>query len=182
MRLSKKIRSNLVFIVLLAGILFPTTRVYFIRWFSFGPSVIEQNERKQLTNFNWGLKGLNVPDVKGGNLSDKPVFISFWATWCPPCVAELPSIKELYSDYKDEITFIFVSNESWKNIQLFYEKNKYLFPSYHFEGELPDEFKTNSIPTTFILNKKGEIVVKKNGPANWNHPDIRELLNELRNE
>ncbi|CAM1370872.1 TlpA family protein disulfide reductase [Tenacibaculum xiamenense] len=179
MKVTKKLVSNILFILVIALLLYPPTKERIIRLVSFAPSAIEKSERKVLTNYNWTLQGLNTTSIEGSNLKGKVVFLNFWATWCPPCRAELPSIQKLYNDYKDKVDFVFITNEKWEEVKQYYKKEGYLLPTYSLRSKLPSMLETSSIPQTFIINGDGEIVVSKNGAANWNSNKIRELLTQL---
>ena len=109
----------------------------------------------------------------------KVVFISFWATWCAPCIAEMPSMLELYTDYKDRVEFVFVTNEDWQTVSEFYTKKGFDFPTYNQLTNTPKELENSSIPTTFILDKNKKIVVDKRGPANWNSSATRQIIDNL---
>lgn len=103
----------------------------------------------------------SLSDYKG-----KVVFINFWATWCPPCKAELPDIEELYNEYnlnKDEVVILGIVNPdgqdvSEEEIKDFIEENGYTFPVLFDEtGEVLDYFAISAFPTTFMVDKNGEI-------------------------
>lgn len=175
----KKIITNLVFLVVIGLLLYPPTKVYFIRLVSFSPSTINKEKRETLQDYNWRLTGLNTTSVEGETLKGKIVFLNFWATWCPPCVAELPGIQQLYNDYKDKVSFVFISNEKWETIDAFYKKNAYDLPTYTLHGGQEPLFNVTSIPTTFIIDSNGEVVVNKNGAADWNSKSVRSLLDSL---
>lgn len=179
MKITKKSIYNLLFIIFIGLVLYPPTKTFFIRLLSFSPSIIKSEKRVVLENYDWSLKGLNTNDIHFNSFKGKVVFINFWATWCPPCVAEIPSIQNLYNDYKDKIVFLFISNEKWEVINAFYSENNYDLPTYNSVNNLPKMFQVNSIPTSFVINKKGEVVVNKNGAADWNSSKFRSLLNEL---
>lgn len=179
MKFTKKTISNIVFVIIIGLLLYPPTKVYFIRLISFSPSVITDDKQEKLTDYNWNLKGLNTANIDFNETKNKVVFINFWATWCPPCIAEMPSIQKLYDDYKDKVTFVFISNEDWNTIDGFYIKNNYNLPTYNTLSKTPGQLKSNSIPATFIIDKKGNIVTDKKGAANWNSAKVRELLDEL---
>jgi thiol-disulfide isomerase/thioredoxin len=110
---------------------------------------------------------LNEKDIFGAstvNLKDhigKAVLVNFWATWCPPCVAEIPDLNELYNQYKDKFTLIGVSvdREDVKVIQEFYLKAKMSYPVIRYSANLQKDFGgVSALPTTFVINKKGKIV------------------------
>lgn len=175
----KKQYSNILFLLILGLLLYPPTRVHFIRLISFSPSIQSEESQVKLDTYNWSLKGLNTQSMNLKEQKGKVVFVSFWATWCPPCVAEMPSIQKLYHDYKEKITFILVTNEDWNTVSQFYKSKNYDFPTFNYLNQVPKQFEHSSIPTTFILDKEGKIVVDKKGPANWNSDKIREVLDTL---
>lgn len=182
MKITKGQISNFFFLVLIGLLLYPPTKVYLIRLISFSPTAIEKNEQERITNYNWSLRGLNTASVNFNDYKDKVVLVNFWATWCPPCVAEMPSLKDLHKDYKDKIDFLLISNEKWKVIDEFYKENNYNFLTYSNASNPPKELQVSSIPATFIIDKKGNIVMNKNGAANWNSSDVRNLLDKLLKE
>ncbi|WP_428740419.1 redoxin family protein [Tenacibaculum sp.] len=179
MKLNRKTITNIIFVVIIGLLLYPPTKVYFIRLISFAPSAIQEEKREQLNDYTWSLKGLNTANIDFNALKNKVVFVNFWATWCPPCIAEMPSIQKLYDDYKDKVEFVFVSNENWTTIESFYKEKEYNLPTYNILSRTPDQLVSNSIPATFILDKNGTIMVDKRGPADWSSQSIRELLDKL---
>jgi thiol-disulfide isomerase/thioredoxin len=109
---------------------------------------------------------LNFEDLKG-----KVVFINFWATWCAPCVAEMPSINSLYEIYKDnpDIVFVMINVENKdEKVRKFIKKKKFSFPIYlPNASQIPRVYESKGIPTTFVLDKDGYIAYKKVGMANY---------------
>lgn len=178
-QISKKHITNIAFVLLIGLLVYPPTKIYFIRLFSFSPKVEDSQSQKKLENPNWYLKGLNTKSINLAELDQKVVFVSFWATWCPPCTAEMPSMKALYRDYKDQVMFLFITDESWSTVAKFYSKNTYSFPTYHEQNQAPKEFEHTSIPVTYIVSKERRIVVSEKGAANWNTSAIRKLLDSL---
>lgn len=176
MKISKKQIINIAFVVIIGLMIYPPTKVYFIRLVSFSPSVKNENNQEKITETDWQLRGLNTSNISLKGLDDKVVFISFWATWCPPCIAEMPSMKLLYEDYKNKVVFLFVTNENWSTVANFYTKNEYDFPTYNQITNSPIELKSSTIPATYIISKKKKIIVAKKGAANWNSDSIRKLL------
>jgi thiol-disulfide isomerase/thioredoxin len=153
---------------LIKGVAFVTSRV-------FSPE-IDQAERVKLSTYDWQLMSLQKKAVNLKSFKDKVVVVNFWATWCPPCIAEMPSFEKLYSNYKKDVVFLFVANDDKDKVEKFMEKNKYEIPVYFMTSENPSELESNSLPTTYIINKNGEIVVEKVGAADWNSGKIHEIL------
>ncbi|WP_169684136.1 TlpA family protein disulfide reductase [Marinigracilibium pacificum] len=106
-------------------------------------------------------------------------FINFWASWCPPCIAEMPSIQKLYNQTKENknIKFLMISSDSdfskAKNLKI---KKEFTFPIYSLAFGLPEQLNHSSIPYTVIIDKSGTIIYEKEGMANYNSDKIIELL------
>jgi thiol-disulfide isomerase/thioredoxin len=131
-------------------------------------------------DINWKLKATNGTEINlEEEYKDKVVFINFWATWCPPCIAEMPTIEKLYQKYKDKIGFALISNEDIRMIEEFKNRNKYTFPVYQIEMDIPEVFNLSVIPATFIISPDRKIALKHVGGANWNHEDVMKYLDEL---
>jgi peroxiredoxin len=110
------------------------------------------------------LKDLNGNDVKLSDYDGKLVFVNFWATWCPPCRAEIPGFIKMYDQYKDQglvILGISTDREGKEVVQPFVDKNKVNYPILFFNMDVINAYGgITGIPTTFIVNQKGEIVNK----------------------
>jgi thiol-disulfide isomerase/thioredoxin len=131
-------------------------------------------------DINWNLKSTDGTEFNlEEKFKDKVVFINFWATWCPPCIAEMPTIEKLYQKYKDKIGFALISNEDIGMIAEFKNRNKYTFPVYQIEMDIPEVFNLTIIPATFIISPDRKIALKHVGGANWSHEDVMKYLDEL---
>jgi thiol-disulfide isomerase/thioredoxin len=115
-------------------------------------------------------------------LKDKVIFLNFWATWCPPCIAEMPSINSLHSKLKDnkDLVFLFadVDGDLQKSTE-FMKKKKFELPVYIPGGPIPEQLFKGNLPTTLIINKDGEIIYSNEGMANYDTPDMLKFLSEL---
>ena len=172
--------SNILFVIAIVFVLYTPTRIWIISKLSFSPSIEKIEDNKVITNFNWGLKGLNTSDINFSELKGKVIFLNFWATWCPPCVAELPYIDAFYKDYKDKVAFIFISNENKKEIEIFFKKEGFNFPVYQSKNTSLEGLPiVKSIPRTFVIDAKGNIRVDKSGAADWNSNTFRKQINLL---
>ncbi len=119
----------------------------------------------------------NIQKFKGKNL-----LINYWATWCNPCLAEMPYMVELYEKYKNEedIIFLFLSREELKTIKNYIPQDENLQRLPIFKVITDDEFfATSGIPTTFIINSDGEVVVKDLGTAFWNDESVFKFIDNL---
>ena len=143
------------------------------------PSEIDVEERLELTDYNWPLKRLDGLEVNFSNSKEKVVVVNFWATWCPPCIAEMPSLQKLYSSYGDDVDFYFVSNETPQVVQNFLNAKGYDLPAYITSSMGPKELQSKSLPTSYVISKNGEIAIRKTGAANWDSKSVHEIINKL---
>ena len=180
--------TDVVFVVLVLLFILPATRnetsAFFIRLTSFPASTLDSDEQFNINTqtLNWQLYDLKGNKTSFETLNDKPIFLNIWATWCPPCIAELPSIQELYEDYGDKVNFIIVSNEDPGKVQNFAKEHEYNGLPFYLSASMPNNFSTNSIPATFIVSADGRVLVSKKGAARWNSGTTRDLLDKLINE
>lgn len=112
------------------------------------------------------------------SLAGNPLLLNFWATWCPPCIAEMPDLQELYINKSDRITFVLVSNEKAETINSFMEKKGFTMPVYQELSETPPDFATGSIPTTWVISPEGKIIIRKTGAAKWNSSSMHKLIDQ----
>lgn len=116
------------------------------------------------------------------NFKGKNLFINYWATWCNPCLAEMPYMAELYENYKDEedIIFLYLSREKLEVIKNYIPKDESLQQLPIYKIITDDEFfATSGIPTTFIVNSDGEVIVKDLGSAFWNDESVFKFIDNL---
>lgn len=184
MKISKSQRNNIIFLGIILIMIIPQTRmpiqVFLHKGLSlFGVSVVDEEERKLVKFEDWDLIELGGKSINFIDSEGEVVLINFWATWCPPCVAEMPSLQELYSDYNELVTFLFISNEEPETIKKFMLKKGYDFKVYRPQSTYPELFDVRSIPRTFLIDKNNKIVIDKKGAANWNSQQIRKQLDLL---
>ncbi|TCK83622.1 TlpA family protein disulfide reductase [Albibacterium bauzanense] len=126
-------------------------------------------------------------DVKGKTISlselkGKVVFMNFWATWCPPCIAEMPSINKLRAKYKnnEKVVFLLVDVDSKIDASTaFMKKRKFDLPVYVPASEIPREYFSGSMPTTVILDKSGAIAFHHLGGADYENPEVSAFIDKL---
>ncbi len=169
--------SNFIFGIAIFLLIYKPTRAWFIRQVSFAPTVEKIEGGARVFDYNWELTGVNTYNANFSEFKGKVIFLNFWATWCPPCVAELPSIQKFYNDYKDDVVFITITNENWNDVSTFFKEEGYEFPVYQAkQGYLKELPSITSIPRTFIIDKQGNIRVDKSGAANWNSNSFRKEI------
>ncbi|UII23953.1 TlpA family protein disulfide reductase [Fulvivirga ligni] len=135
-------------------------------------------------DFNLQLRTINGDLVHLSELKGKVIFMNLWATWCPPCVAEMPGIHDLYEAYADNENVAFVMlaiKDSDTRIQNYITKKSFTFPVYTSVGTVPEVYQTGSIPSTFIISKDGYIVSTEKGMRNYDTKKYHKFLDKLIN-
>ena len=177
--------SNGISVLIIVLLLVPQTRHFFQlqlnKLFSLIPPSVEvRTERRKINNFNFKLKSIDGGLYNLQEIEYKTAIVSFWATWCPPCIAELPSLQKLHNDYGDNVKFVFISNEKPEVLNAFLKKNGYDFPVYVPQKEAKDiYFKPRTIPRTLLINRGKEVVIIEEGAKNWNSNKVRDVLDRL---
>jgi len=195
------LKSNLLFIVALVLLLFVTfhsgLKVRVLRglismgWYEpdvshlkLKPAALPEKE-----------EGLPVPSVvlQSANgerldLSDskgKVIFLNFWATWCSPCIAEMPTINTLKDQLGQQgaVDFVMVDIDNQPDrSKAFMDRHHYQLPVYTLVSTVPKSLFRGTVPTTIIINKKGEIVFQHEGMADYQAQDMITFLRKLVNE
>ncbi|MBQ0767873.1 MAG: TlpA family protein disulfide reductase [Bizionia sp.] len=176
--------KNIIYLVIIVALIIPQSRHQIQIAISkgkalFGPTISAPEDTKQISSYNWSLQRLDGEVLDFNTTKNKVVFVNLWATWCPPCIAEMPSIQELHDDYKDKIEFVLVSNEDEAIISKFLANKSYTFPVYSALSERPETFNVRSIPQTFLIDRQGNIIIDETGAANWNSDKVRDKIDEL---
>ncbi|GIV36031.1 MAG: hypothetical protein KatS3mg032_0410 [Cyclobacteriaceae bacterium] len=139
--------------------------------------------KEEAFDFSFSIKDLQGNKIPFEAFRGKVLFVNLWATWCPPCRAEMPGIEALYNRVKDSnIQFVLLSVDDDSDrgkVRRYIEKNQFTFPVYMSYGNLPQQLRVPSIPTTFIVDKQGNVVRKKEGMTNFNTGAYVKLLEDL---
>ena len=135
-------------------------------------------------------KDFNLPDIKGvthtlADYSGKVVAVNFWASWCPPCIKEMPSMQRLQEKLADEPFAILPANvgekkyKVWKFVKL-------------IDFTLPVPLDTQSVtfadwnvsvlPTSFLLDKQGRVRFRVQGDLEWDSEEVVSVIEKLINE
>lgn len=123
--------------------------------------------------------------IDAANLEGKVVFINFWATWCPPCIAEMPSINKLYDVYRDNENIVFIMadvDSKYEQSVKFMEDKNLSLPVHVPAGEIPGDWLGGAIPTTVILDKKGAIAARHEGMADYSRKEVIDFIQGLIDE
>ncbi|MDR2768080.1 MAG: TlpA family protein disulfide reductase [Treponema sp.] len=140
-----------------------------------------RRELRELPGFTASL----AADTRQINLSDyrgKVVFVNLWATWCGPCAAEMPSMEILYRRYKERGLEILAVNlrEDAQTVTAFMNRYHLSFPALlDPDGKIGSRYGVQAIPTSFILDRRGRVVLHLVGSIDWNNAEIFEAFEAL---
>ena len=143
------------------------------------PEQIDSTERAQIP-YDFELIDVNGNEVNFKEFEGKTVLINFWATWCPPCKAEMPDLEDLYQKTKDDVSFVMIArDDNFQKAIDYMDKKEFSFPVYQLKGRTPKELASNSIPATFVISPSGEIAAKRIGMAKYDTREFREFILSL---
>ncbi|MGY8915803.1 MAG: redoxin family protein [Flavobacteriales bacterium] len=157
-------------------------KVRLSRLLSSSAAMVKAELQVPLDSYKWELKDTEMASFSFESQKGKVLLVNFWATWCAPCIAEMPSLQNLYMDYGDRVTFMFVTNEEEQKVLDFLKRKNYELPVYFPQSKEPKVLSSKSLPTTYIINKKGKLIVAETGAADWNSESTRKLLDSLLEE
>ena len=154
-------------------------------WFSFKkekePERLQQLDQMRQGDFQFSFTDLNKKERVLSQYQGKVVLVNLWATWCPPCVEELPSLLHIAQKFQNNLVVIAVSEESTKVIQDFF--SQWPQPSQNFilstSLDIQKTFSPQGLPESYLLDKKGRLVLKIVGSQDWNSSEWSQKITEL---
>ena len=130
-------------------------------------------------DYNWQLEDLSEQPVQFSRFQGKTVFLNIWATWCPPCVREMPSIARLAENPRlkgKNIEFVCVSTDDSTDTVVRFVRDKHWPMTVLRSQSLPSVFQTEGIPATYIITPGGRIVGAEVGANDWDKADVVAFL------
>lgn len=151
-------------------------------YFNLTTPNLENKEKQEIPSFTLPLLNGDKEYVNDDIIKEEaPFLISFWATWCAPCIEEMPILKKLNTDYNIPILGVNY-RDTQKNITSFFQKNKinpFSYSAYDLKGEITVLWGIKGIPTHFLVDKNGDIIYRYDGPLTQNDiPKILDLIQE----
>jgi thiol-disulfide isomerase/thioredoxin len=135
----------------------------------------DSNDRDDIVLTDLSGKTLDLDSHKG-----KVVFINFWATWCKPCIQEMPTLAIAQEKFKNEnIVFLFASNEEPDQIEKFQKKHPYNFQYVRVENL--EALNIQALPTTYIFDSEGKLKFSEAGLRAWDSVENIELISNIIN-
>ncbi|MES2417574.1 MAG: TlpA disulfide reductase family protein [Bacteroidota bacterium] len=183
----KNIINGLFIVIFLTILIVPSAKALFMQGLMeiglFKPSISKSKPENKVD-----LAGIKFKDAKGNvlslaDLNGKIVFLNFWATWCPPCLAEMPAVNKLYEQFIDdeEVVFLLIdADHDFLKAQAYMDRKKYKMPVFTFASDLPETIFKGSLPTTLVFDKKGRVAYRGEGAANYASPKFIDFIKELK--
>jgi thiol-disulfide isomerase/thioredoxin len=158
--------------------------LFFIALFACNNNKVVESEVSAQSELNTSiikLTGLNGQPVNMEQYKGKTIFINFWATWCKPCIQEMPSIQKAMGVLNNEnIEFLFASDETIEQIEKFKKQNMYNFNFVRAENIA--ELNIMALPSTFIFNPAGKLVFNEMGYRQWDNKSNIDLIINISKE
>ena len=148
----------------------------------FQPEINIPVNEQRTADYNLSLIGFDDRLVSLNDFRGKTILLNFWASWCPPCRAEMPTIQNLYSKMKNksDVVFVLVSlDNNLSKAKEFIKDEDFTFPVYYLNSSLPQIYDTGTIPSTFVISKEGKIVARRVGMADYNSKKFIDFLNSM---
>lgn len=174
-------------VIILIMLINPTAKSSLIRGLMsvgfFQPDTPVPISKKPIADpFNISFKDTHGITVNTADLKGKVIFVNFWATWCPPCIAEMPSINKLYAQFKNnpDVVFIIVDvDNDFIKSNSFMQKHSYNLPVYTLNSDIPGNIMDGTIPTTLVFDNAGRLVYQRTGAADYRNINFIDYLNTL---
>lgn len=186
--MNRKTIGNIAFVIIILVVLFvPSAKAFMIQGL-MEIGLFKPNVGSKTLPATPNLSNIKFKDAKGkiinlDELKGKVVFINFWATWCPPCLAEMPSVNKLHQQFATDTAIVFLmidADGDFPKAQAYMDKRKYQMPVYTFASELPAALFKGSLPTTIVFDKKGRISFNEEGAANYSDPKFIAFIKQLK--
>lgn len=143
---------------------------------------LEDSGMRGPAEFDWTVLDLNDEPVRFSRFKGKTIFLNIWATWCQPCVREMPSIARLAEDPRLQgkgIEFVCVStDDSSATVRSFLQDRSWGMTFLRAE-KLPAAFSTEGIPATFLITPDGRIAASQVGSDQWDTPQVVAFLEKI---
>lgn len=130
---------------------------------------------------NFTLMSANGTDISLSDYEGKFVLVNFWATWCPPCVKEMPSLNVLHNNLKDKGFGVLAihAGPAFANVKKFVKKNELDFDIVIDTNMSLSGWGVVGLPTTFLVNPDGQIVYKAVGERDWGSEEMMDFINAV---
>ncbi len=173
--------TDILFIVFLVMMLTKDGRILFQRAILatgiFGSVSVNEDAPISEENWNWKLYDLEGEEHRLAEFRGKPIFLNFWATWCPPCNAEMPYVQEMIDESDGDVVFIVATSEEFEKVKSFLAEKEWDLPVYVLGSYPVAELQYRSLPTSVVIDANGRMVHRSEGMRKWSWDGLQEILN-----
>jgi thiol-disulfide isomerase/thioredoxin len=160
---------------------------WFVYLTLFGPkrsARLEDSGMSEPASYDWSALDLDDQPVAFSRFKGKPVFLNFWATWCGPCVREMPSIDSLARDPRlagKSIEFVCISvDDSAETVRQYLQGKNFSMTFLRVKDrKIPPVFYSEGIPATFLIAPDGRIAACEVGSADWHETQVLKFMEKL---
>ncbi|MCP4438396.1 MAG: redoxin domain-containing protein [Aureispira sp.] len=149
-------------------------------------ALVETEEYQDLDIVSYKGQNFKTKNIKGGSFSldgykGKILFLNIWGTWCPPCVREMPSMQKLYEHMEGKDFAMLASSyeDDFDRIKRFIDDRGFTFDVAHDEDQSLVEAYPSVMPTSYIIDKKGNVLAKVDGSMDWSEEKYLKLFDFL---
>jgi thiol-disulfide isomerase/thioredoxin len=130
-----------------------------------------------VADFTWRIRALDGEPTTLERFRGEVLFINVWASWCAPCVRELASIERLKARLGDTgVQFLIVAAERERPVRRFLRRYRYDLPFYLEESRMPPAFGLRGLPTSWLVDREGRIVLLRHGEAVWDTDEVEAFV------
>ena len=131
-------------------------------------------------DYDWTVRPLDGDPIELEAFRGDVLFINLWASWCTPCVREMATIERLAARLADtEVRFLIVAAEGERAVRRHLRRYPYDLPIYLEVDPMPPEFGLRGLPTSWIVDREGRIMVLRHGEAVWDTDDVERFVRAL---
>lgn len=147
----------------------------------FQADTVWAEEEAEPASYDLALMSLDGEPAHMESFRGRTIFLNLWATWCAPCLAEMPYIQKLYEDVADEgIEFIAITTDDDPDVaRRFIDEKGYTFPVYRVSGPMPELYRSPTLPTTWVISPEGKLATVHAGMANYNTRGFKRFIRSL---
>ncbi len=150
--------------------------------FATSPTIISGGNQAKIGSYDWRLKRADWSYFNFKEAEGQVIFINFWTSWHLPSRAQLDDIQELYNRYGDKVKFYVITNEERQLPEEMMKRKDFTFPITYEIVNSPSPLKILKPSGSYVLDKKGNIVVHQTAIADWDNDKVYNLLNRLLEE
>jgi len=145
------------------------------------PERVQKIQRMQKGDFQFSFQNMEEKTLFLDEYQGQVVLVHLWATWCPPCVEEIPELIELAKNFQKNFVIIAVSEESKEDIENFFSKFEKLSSNFVLSRSLQvqDVFSPQALPESYLLDQEGRLLKKAIGIQSWMSEDWKDQIQKV---